>query len=275
MTPTYWRSLAQLEERPESRAFLEREFPGRSLGASRGGHPARDDHAPRRLAVARGARGVPAPRRRDCSLCHRSRGDRPWDPALLRDDDAVPPERLRPDRREPRRAADQGRGKPLAPLDPRGLELARPGVRARPLRSRPLAIGHAAGCAEVLERFRDGLGAAVRGSCRGWRCQPCGSLRVLLLPDPGAPGLRAPCPLPQGAVGDLRRRQRREPGRGTAARHGARPRSHAPARSSLGDSRPRRRPAPDRPGDDPSRARLRGRKACGGLRWRDEPPLRR
>ena len=27
MTPTYWRSLAQLEERPESRAFLEREFP--------------------------------------------------------------------------------------------------------------------------------------------------------------------------------------------------------------------------------------------------------
>ena len=27
MTPTYWRSLGQLEERPESRAFLEREFP--------------------------------------------------------------------------------------------------------------------------------------------------------------------------------------------------------------------------------------------------------
>ncbi|MDO8677308.1 MAG: TAT-variant-translocated molybdopterin oxidoreductase [Acidobacteriota bacterium] len=27
MTPTYWRSLAQLEESPESRAFLEREFP--------------------------------------------------------------------------------------------------------------------------------------------------------------------------------------------------------------------------------------------------------
>lgn len=27
MTPTYWRSLAQLDESPESRAFLEREFP--------------------------------------------------------------------------------------------------------------------------------------------------------------------------------------------------------------------------------------------------------
>ena len=80
---------------------------------------------------------------------------------------------------------------------------------------------------------------------------------------------------PQVAVGDLRRRQRREPARGTAARHGARPRSHAPARSSVGHSRPRRRPAPDRPGDDPSRARLRGRKACGSLRRRDEPALRR
>jgi MoCo/4Fe-4S cofactor protein with predicted Tat translocation signal len=27
VTPTYWRSLAQIEERPEARAFLEREFP--------------------------------------------------------------------------------------------------------------------------------------------------------------------------------------------------------------------------------------------------------
>ena len=126
-----------------------------------------------------------------------------------------------------------------------------------------------------MERFRDGLGAAVRGSCRGWRCQSCGGLRVLLLSHPGAPGFRAPCPLPAVAVGDLRRRQRREPTRGTAPGHWPRPRSHAPARSSLGDSRPRRRPAPDRPGDDPSHARLCGRKACGSLRWRDEPPLRR
>ena len=128
--------------------------------------------------------------------------------------------------------------------------------------------------AEDLERFRDGLGSAVSGSCRGWRRGPCGPLRVLLLTHPGAPGLRAPCPLPAVAVGDLRRRQRREPTRGTAAGDGARPRSHAPARSSHGDSRPRRRPAPDRPGDDPSRAWLRGRKACGSLRRGDEPALR-
>ena len=122
--------------------------------------------------------------------------------------------------------------------------------------------------------FVTAWGPLVRGSCRGRRRQPCGAVRVVLFSDSGAPGFRDPCPLPQGAVGDLRRRQRREPGRGTAAGHGARPRSHAPARSSLGDSRPRRRPAPHRPGDDPSRARLRGRKAGGSLRRRDEPTLR-
>ena len=46
---------------------------------------------------------------------------------------------------------------------------------------------------------------------------------------------------------------------GLRSRHGARPRSHPPPRSSRGDSRPRRRPASHGPGDDPSRARFRGR----------------
>ena len=110
---------------------------------------------------------------------------------------------------------------------------------------------------KVLERFRDGVGAAVQGACRGWRRQPCGPVRVLLLADAGAPGLRAPNPLPQVAMGDLRRRQRREPARRSAPGHGTRRRSHAPARSSLGDSLPRRRSAAHRSGDDPSRARLR------------------
>src|SRR5258708_3814854 len=54
----------------------------------------------------------------------------------------------------------------------------------------------------------------------------------------------------------------------------ARPRSHAPPRSSRGDSRPRRRPASHRPGNVASRARFRGRKGRGSLRWRDEPTLR-
>ncbi len=165
-------------------------------------------------------------------------------------------------------------GNPSAPRDSRGFERADPGVRARPVRSRPLANGQAERGGEVLERFRDGLGATVGGSCRGWRRRPCGPLRVLLLADPGAPGRRAPCPLPEGAVGDLRRRQRREPARRSARRHGARPRSHAPDRSSVRHPRPRRRSAPDRPRDDPSHARLRGRTTCGSLGWRDEPTLR-
>ena len=51
--------------------------PGGSLGASRRRNPARDDHAPGRHAVARGCLRVPAPRRRNCPVCHRSRGNRP------------------------------------------------------------------------------------------------------------------------------------------------------------------------------------------------------
>ena len=142
---TYWRSLAQIEDRPEFRDALEREFPE---GASElpEGMTRRDMMMlARRLAVARGHRGVPAPGRRDRPLCHRSGGDRSRHSPPLRDDDAVPPERVRPDRREPRGATDQDRGKPVAPVDSRGLELARPGIRARPLQSRPLAVGHAAG----------------------------------------------------------------------------------------------------------------------------------
>ena len=53
-------------------------------------------------------------------------------------------------------------------------------------------IGHPAGCAEVLGRFRDRLGVAVRGACLGWRRRPRDPLRVLLLAHPGPPGRRAP-----------------------------------------------------------------------------------
>ena len=174
----------------------------------------------------------------------------------------------------PRRTADQDRRKPGAPLDARRLELADSGVGARPLRSRPLADGQTQRRAEVLDRFRDGVGGAVQGSCRGWRCRPRDPLRVLLLAHPGAPGHRVPRPLSEGDLGDLRSGQRREPARGPAVRHRARRRSHAADRSSVRHPRARRRSAPDRPRDDPSRARLRGRKTRGSLGWRDEPALR-
>ena len=38
------------------------------------------------------------------------------------------------------------------------------------------------GRGEVLDRFRDGLGGVVQGSCRGWWRRPRGPLRVLLSP---------------------------------------------------------------------------------------------
>ena len=250
--------------------------PGGRLGASRRDHPARHDDAPGRLAVARGARGVPAPRRRDCPLCHRSRGDRPWDPPLLRDDHAVPPERLRPDRREPRRATDQDRGKPLAPLDPRGLELAR---SRRPCSASTIPTArNRSRCKGAPKSWSDFVTAW--GQLSEAHAADGGAGLAVLSESFSSPTLARLASefrarYPQVHVGDLRRGQRREPARGPAVRHGARPRPHAPVRSSVGDPRPRRRPAPDRPGDDPSRARLRGRKACGSLGWRDEPALRR
>ena len=61
---------------------------------------------------------------------------------------------------------------------------------------------------------------------------------------------------------------------GLQVRHWARPRPHAADQSSVRHPRPRRRPAPDRPRDDPSRARLRGRKTRGSLGRRDEQALR-
>ena len=60
------------------------------------------------------------------------------------------------------------------------------------------------GAREVLERFRDGLGAAVRGACLGWRRRPCGPLRILLLPTLArlASELRARYPRLQWATYD-------------------------------------------------------------------------
>jgi hypothetical protein len=60
-----------------------------------------------------GLAGAGAPSKRSSRMWPSEESSR--DSPLLRHDDAVPPERLRSDRREPRRATDQDRGKPLAP----------------------------------------------------------------------------------------------------------------------------------------------------------------
>ena len=204
MSRTYWRSLAQIEDRPEFRAALEREFP-------EGASELPEGVTRREMMMLLGA---------SLSLAGLAGCRRPVEeivPYVTAPEEIVPgiPRYYATTMPFGRSAygliveSHEGRptkieGNPAHPAKPRGVEHADPGVRARPVRSRPLAVSHAEGDAEVLERFRDGLGEAVRGSCRGWRRRPCGPLRVLLLSDAGTPRLRVPRPLSEGDVGDLR-----------------------------------------------------------------------
>ena len=145
MSRTYWRSLAQLEDRPESRASLEREFP-------EGASELPEGITRRDMMMLLGA---------SLSLAGLAGCRRPVEeivPYVTAPEEIVPGiPRYYATTMPFRRSAyglivesHEGRptkieGNPVAPLDPRGLELARPGVRARPLRSRPLAVGHAEG----------------------------------------------------------------------------------------------------------------------------------
>ena len=257
MSRTYWRSLSQIEERPEFRDALEREFP-------EGASELPEGITRRDMVMLLGA---------SLSLAGLAGCRRPVEeivPYVAAPEEIVPGiPRYYATTMPFRRSAyglivESHEGRPTKiegnPSHPSTLGASSARVQASvlglydPDRSQSVTLRAAP---KSWKDFVDCLGPAVGGSCRGWRGGPCGPLRVLLLADAGAPELRAACPLPPVAVGDLRRRQRREPTRGSAAGHGARPRPHAPARSSLGDSRSRRRPASDRPGDDPSRAWLR------------------
>ena len=201
MTRTYWRSLAQLEERPESRAFLEREFP-------EGASELPEGVTRRDMMMLLGA---------SLSLAGLAGCRRPVEeivPYVTAPEEIVPGiPRYYATTMPFRRSAyglivESHEGRPTKiegnPSHPSTLGASSSRVQASvlglydPDRSQSVTLQ---GDAEVLERFRDGLGAAVRGSCRGWRCRPCGPLRVLLLPHPGAPGLRAPCPLSRSCSG--------------------------------------------------------------------------
>ena len=277
MSRTYWRSLAQLEESPESRAFLEREFPE---GAS---EPA--EGITRREMITLLGASMSIAGLAGCDIVRR-----PVEnivPYVNAPEDIVPGIPRYYATTMPFGRSNYGliveshegrptkiEGNPAHPSTLGASSSRDSSVGARPLRSRPLANGETQRGGEVLDRFRDGLGGVVQGSCRGWWRRPRGPLRVLLLTHAGATDNRVPRSLSEGDLGDLRSGQRREPARGPAVRHRARPRPDAPDRSSVRHPRPRRRPAPDRPRDDPSRARLRGRKTRGSLGRRDEPALR-
>ena len=81
MTPNILAKSRRARGQPRIPRLSRAGVPGGRLGAPRRDHPSRHDHAPRRLALACGARGVhTAPRRRDRPVCHGSRGERPGIP---------------------------------------------------------------------------------------------------------------------------------------------------------------------------------------------------
>ena len=275
MTPTYWRSLAQIEERPESRAFLEREFP-------EGASELPEGITRRDMIMLLGA---------SLSLAGLAGCRRPVEeivPYVTAPEEIVPGiPRYYATTMPFRRSAyglivESHEGRPTK-------------IEGNPSHPSTLGASSSRVQASVLGLYDPDRSQSVtqKGARKSWSdfVTAWGQLSEAHAADGGAglavlsesfssptlarlaSELRARYPRLQWATYDAVSDENRA--RGTAARHGTRPRSHAPARSSLGDPRPRRRPAPDRPGDDPSRARLRGRKACGSLRWRDEPALRR
>ena len=133
MSKTYWRSLAEIEDRPEFRSFLEREFP---VGASE----LPEGVTRREMIMLLGA---------SLSLAGLAACRRPIEeivPFVTPPEELVPGVPLRYATTMPFRRSAYGliveshegrptkiRGKSFAPLDPRSRGLTRPGVCARPV----------------------------------------------------------------------------------------------------------------------------------------------
>ena len=191
MSRDYWRSLAQIDDRPEYRTALEREFPE---GASELPEGVSRREMMMLLGASMSLAGVAGCRRPVEEIVPFVTAPEEMVPGIPRYYATTMPFRrsaygLIVESHEGRPTKVEGN--PVTPFDPRGVELPHPGLGARPLRSRPLAIGDIAGHAKVLERFRDGLGPAVRGARLRWRRRPGNPLRVLLLSHPGTTGGRA------------------------------------------------------------------------------------
>ena len=129
MNETYWRWLGELRGLASFREQSEREFP-------EGASELPEGVSRREMLMLLGASlslaglgRVPPAGRDDRPVRQRARGDHPGHPAPLRDHDAVRPQRLRPGRRKPRRAADQDRRERAAP--PTAGRVERAGSRPR------------------------------------------------------------------------------------------------------------------------------------------------
>ena len=227
----HWRSLGELEESPESRAFREREFPE---GASEAPEGVSRRTVLTLLGASAGAAGLVACRRPEEHIVpyvERARADHARRAAALRDHDAERDERLRPRGREPRGPAHQDRGQRAAPGEPRRVERSRAGRRARPLRPGPLAAG-----AEARRAPRRGTTSSLawkeraKRARRGRRRHARDRRDALGLADARAPARRAPEGLPEGARRGIRARVGGERARRRRARR--RPRRCCPSTTS-------------------------------------------
>ena len=138
----FWRSLEELAgSRRRSRRCCTASSPTQARELDRPGDAAALPDADGRLARPGRPdrlRDAAAAARRSCPTSA-ARADRPRQAAVLRHRDAAGRHGDRPARREPRGPADQGRGQPRPPRQPRRHRRLRPGVDPGPVRPRPLA----------------------------------------------------------------------------------------------------------------------------------------
>ena len=275
MSRTYWRSLAQIEDLPEYRAALEREFP-------EGASELPDGITRRDMMMLLGA---------SLSLAGLAGCRRPVEeivPYVAAPEDVVPGIPRNYATTLPFRRSAYGliveshEGRPTKiegnPAHPSTLGASSVRVQASvlglydPDRSQSITLK---GARKSWNDFVTAWGQLAKAHAAD------GGARLAVLSESfSSPTqarlvseLRTRFPRLQWATYDAVSDENRLAGLRQA--DGTRRRSHAPARSSRGDSLPRRRSAAHRSGGDPSRARLRRRKTCGSLGWRDEPALRR
>ena len=276
MTRTYWRSLAQIEERPEFRAALEREFLEEGPSELSEGVTRRDMMM--LLGASLSLAGLAACRRPVEEIVPYVNAPEEVVPGIPRHYATTMPFR----RSAYGLIVESHEGRPTK-------------VEGNPSHPSTLGASSSRIQASVLSLYDPDRSQSVtqQGARKSWTdfVTAWGPLAEAHAADGGAglavvsesfssptlarlaSELRARYPKLQWATYDAVSDESRVAGLRQAT--GRDVDLDAPARSGLGDSRPRRRPAPDRPGDDPSRARLRGRKARGRFRRRHEPALRR
>ena len=244
MSRTYWRSLAQAEDRPESRAFIEREF-------QEGASELPEGVTRRDMMMLLGA---------SLSLAGLAGCRRPVEeivPFVTAPEEIIPGiPRYYATTMPFRRSAyglivESHEGRPTKvegnPSHPSTLGASSSRVQASvlglydPDRSQTYRLkGEAKSAGDFVTAWTQlsEAHAASGGAGLAVLSESFSSPTLARL------SVGTPVAVSAAAVGDLRGGQRREPARGSTGGHGTRSRPRAPAGSGVGHSGPRRRPAP-------------------------------